>query len=118
MQPSWILSPFYLCIKAQKTKSITQFPAIERDLSIVVDENTRWSDIHDAVKRKAPAELEKVQFVGIYRGKGISSGKKSVTLSLRFRDEDGTLTHDAVDCFQADILHSLTDYISAQLRTL
>jgi len=101
-----------------KTKPIPRFPAIQRDLSIVVDENTRWTDIHDAVKRKAPAELEKIQFVGIYRGKGIPSGKKSVTLSLRFRDEDGTLTHDAVDRFQADILQSLADSINAELRTL
>lgn len=101
-----------------KTKPIPRFPAIQRDLSIVVDENTRWTDIHDAVKRKAPAELEKIQFVGIYRGKGIPSGKKSVTLSLRFRDEDGTLTHDAVDRFQADILQSLADSINAVLRTL
>lgn len=101
-----------------KTKPIPRFPAIQRDLSIVVDENTRWTDIHDAVKRKAPAELEKIQFVGIYRGKGIPSGKKSVTLSLRFRDEDGTLTHDAVDRFQADILQNLADSIKAVLRTL
>jgi phenylalanyl-tRNA synthetase beta chain len=101
-----------------KTKPIPRFPAIQRDLSIVVDENTRWTDIHDAVKRKAPAELEKIQFVGIYRGKGIPSGKKSVTLSLRFRDEDGTLTHDAVDRFQADILQSLADSVNAELRTL
>ena len=101
-----------------KTKPIPRFPAIQRDLSIVVDENTRWADIHDAVQRKAPAELEKIQFIGIYRGKGIQSGKKSVTLSLRFRDEDGTLTHDAVDRFQADILQSLADSINAVLRTL
>lgn len=101
-----------------KTKPIPRFPAIQRDLSIVVDENTRWADIHDAVKRKAPAELEKIKFVGIYCGKGISSGKKSVTLSLRFRDEDGTLTHDSVDRFQADILQSLADSVNAELRTL
>jgi phenylalanyl-tRNA synthetase beta chain len=101
-----------------KLKPIPRFPAIERDISIVVDEQIRWIDIIEAVRNKAPAELENIQFVGIYRGKGIPSGRKSVTLSLRFRDQDGTLTHEAVDCFQADIVQSLSDSISGELRAI
>jgi phenylalanyl-tRNA synthetase beta chain len=75
-----------------KVKSIPKFPAIERDLSIVIDEQVRWAEIAAAVAKKAPNELENVRFVGIYRGKGIPSGKKSLTLTLQFRDRDGTLT--------------------------
>ncbi|MHC4211919.1 MAG: phenylalanine--tRNA ligase subunit beta [Planctomycetota bacterium] len=97
---------------------IPRFPAIERDLSIVVDENTAWAQITTAVKAKAAEQLEEVQFVDIYRGKGVDSGKKSVTLSLRFRDPDGTLTHDAVDKFEADILASLSEKVRAQTRTI
>ena len=82
-------------------------PAIQRDLSIVVEENIRWADIVGAVNSRAPAELENVEFVGIYRGKGIDAGKKCVTLSLRFRDEDGTLTHETVDGFdEIEIIRS------------
>jgi phenylalanyl-tRNA synthetase beta chain len=103
---------------AVKVKPIPKFPAIERDLSIVVDEQVRWADIAAAVKKKSPNELEDVRFVGIYRGKGIPSGKKSLTLTLQFRDQDGTLTHETVDCFQADILKSLTESTGAQLRTI
>jgi phenylalanyl-tRNA synthetase beta chain len=83
-----------------------------------VDENIRWADIIEAVKNKASVELEEVQFVGIYHGKGIPPGKKSVTLSLRFRDEDGTLTHQRVDNFEADIVESLTAAVGAELRTV
>ena len=104
-----------------KVKPVPKFPAIERDLSIVIDEQVRWADIAAAVKKKAPNELEDFSFkaeVGIYRGKGIPSGKKSLTLTLRFRDQDGTLTHETVDCFQADILKSLTESTGAQLRTI
>ena len=103
---------------AVKVKPIPKFPAIQRDLSIVVDEKIRWADILQAVKNKATAELEDIRFVGIYRGKGIPSGKKSVTLSLRFRDEDGTLTHDTVDRFQTDIIKGLADSVKAELRTV
>lgn len=101
-----------------KVKSIPKFPAIERDLSIVIDEQVRWADIAAAVNKKTPDELEDVCFVGIYRGKSIPSGKKSLTLTLRFRDRDGTLTHETVDRFQADILNSLTESTGAQLRTI
>jgi len=101
-----------------KVKQIPRFPAIQRDLSIIVDENIRWADISDAVKTKAPTVLENIQFVGIYRGQGIPQSKKSVTLSLRFRDEDGTLTHETVDTFQADIVKNLNNCVSADLRTV
>jgi len=103
---------------AVKVKPIPRFPAIQRDLSIIVDEAIRWADIIQAIKSKAPSELEDVQFVGIYRGKGIPSGRKSVTLSLRFRDEDGTLTHETVDLFEADIVRSLAEAVAAELRTV
>jgi len=101
---------------AIKVKPIPRFPAIERDLSIVVDEAISWSNIIELVNKKASSELEEVRFVDIYRGKGIPAGKKSVTLSLLFRDEDGTLTHETVDGFEADIVKSLTKSIGAKLR--
>ncbi|MDD5064181.1 MAG: phenylalanine--tRNA ligase subunit beta [Phycisphaerae bacterium] len=101
-----------------KVEPIPKFPAIERDLSIVIDEQVRWTDIAGAVNKKASDELEDVKFVGIYRGKGIPAGQKSLTLTLRFRDSDGTLTHEMVDRFQADILNSLTESTGAQLRTI
>jgi len=103
---------------AVKVKPIPRFPAIQRDLSIIVDEGIPWADIVEAVSKKASGELEDIQFVGIYRGKGIPPGRKSVTLSVRFRDEDGTLTHETVDRLQADIVESLAASVGAELRTV
>ncbi len=101
-----------------QVRPIPRFPAVERDLSIVVDEPVRWADIEAAVRASAPGELEDLRFVEIYRGKGVAKGRKSVTLSLRFRDEDGTLTHETVDGFQDGIVKSLTQSVSAELRTM
>jgi len=101
-----------------KVRPIARFPAIERDLSIIVDEQVRWDDIVRTVRHKAPAELQGVRFVDIYRGKGIPAGKKSVTLSVCFRDEQGTLTHETVDHFQADIVQRLAKSLGAELRTV
>lgn len=100
-----------------KLRPIPKFPAISRDLSIVVDEDTAWADIAAAVEQKGSAHLEGLCFVGIYRGKGIPSGKKSVTLSLLFRDSDGTLTHEQVDGYQQEIVSGLAESVGAELRT-
>jgi len=100
-----------------KAKPIPRYPAIVRDLSIVVDDQIRWADIAKAVEKAAPVELENIRFVGIYRGETIPPAKKSVTLSLRFRDQDGTLTHDVVDGFQASILNTLAESLGAELRS-
>jgi len=100
-----------------KAKALPKFPAIRRDLSLVVNEDVPWADIEAAVNRKAPDELEELRFVDIFRGKGIPAGKKSVTLSLLFRDIDGTLTHEAVDGFEKTILAELTNSLGAVLRT-
>ena len=100
-----------------KIRPLPQFPAIRRDLSLVVQEEVPWADIESAARRKAPAELEELQFVDIFRGKGIPEGKKSVTLSLSFRNADGTLTHEAVDGFEKAILNELISSLGAVLRT-
>ncbi len=100
-----------------KTRPIPKFPAVKRDLSLVVNEDVVWADIASAVNKQAPAELEEIQFVDIFRGKGIEKGKKSVTLSLVFRDADGTLTHEAVDGFEQQIVAELASSVGAVLRT-
>jgi len=75
---------------------LPKFPAIERDLSIVVDEATRWNQIAAIVSDVAPARLEALAYVTTYRGKGIDKGRKSVTLRMTFRDPERTLQHDEV----------------------
>jgi phenylalanyl-tRNA synthetase beta chain len=101
-----------------KVKQLPRFPAVNRDLSLILEEKVSWAQITAAVNKQAPAELEEICFTGIYRGKPIEAGKKSVTVSLRFRDEDGTLTHEVVDGFEAEILDELKSSLNAELRTI
>jgi phenylalanyl-tRNA synthetase beta chain len=100
-----------------KARRVPRFPAIVRDLSLVVDEPVAWTAIVETIKAKSPEELEHVDFTGLYRGKPIPAGKKSVTVSLRFRDEQGTLRHETVDGWQAEIVTQLAQRLGAELRT-
>ncbi|HBG78646.1 MAG TPA: hypothetical protein DDW84_07385 [Phycisphaerales bacterium] len=99
-----------------KASPLPKFPAIVRDLSLIVDEQIRWENLEQTIRSKAPQELEEIKFEGIYRGKPIAAGKKSVTVSLRFRDEDGTLKHDIVDGWENSIVSALAGNVGAELR--
>ncbi|HYF15791.1 MAG TPA: phenylalanine--tRNA ligase subunit beta [Phycisphaerales bacterium] len=93
-----------------------QFPAIERDVSLVVDDSVRWAAIDGALTRLRTGNAEAHEFVATYRGKPLPGGKKSVTVRLRFRDPARTLTHDEVDGPVAEILAGLKKEVPFELR--
>jgi len=100
-----------------KITHLPKFPSVSRDISILVDEAISWDQINQSVAKVAPKELENLSYIDTYRGKQIPSGKKSVTLAMIFRDEDGTLTHDVVDGFESPIVENLKAQLDAQIRT-
>jgi phenylalanyl-tRNA synthetase beta chain len=78
-------------------RPLPQFPGIERDLSLIVPEATPWASVGALVEA---CELERcvgAELVSVYRGKQVGQGKKSVTVRVRFRDEQRTLRHEEVD---------------------
>ncbi|MEM6751244.1 MAG: hypothetical protein AAF612_12325 [Planctomycetota bacterium] len=99
---------------------LPRFPGIERDLSIVVDEAIAWSAIEAAAMSvrggAGPDQLESLAYVGMYRGKPIPKGRKSVTLRMTFRDPEATLTHEAVDPRVAEVVDALKARVDAELR--
>jgi phenylalanyl-tRNA synthetase beta chain len=99
-------------------KPIPKFPAVHRDLSLIPDEQVQWSQITETIGAVRPDELEKIEFVALYRGKPIPAGQKSLTVSMCFRDDDGTLRHEQVDEFEKTIFASLKDKLGAQIRTV
>lgn len=99
-----------------QARPLPAFPPIERDLSLVVDESTPWAAIRGAVESTRPALLERIDFVGTYRGKQLPAGKKSVTLRLRFRDPERTLRHEEVDPQVASVLAAAATTLHAEVR--
>jgi phenylalanyl-tRNA synthetase beta chain len=77
-------------------KSIPEFPAVHRDIAVVVDEKTEYLQVSDAIKKQSPL-IESIELVEVYRGTGIDDGKKSVTISITLRALDKTLSSDQVD---------------------
>jgi len=97
--------------------ALPRFPGIERDLSIVVEESITWAQVQETVQSTSPALLVDLSFVGIYRGKPIVKGQKSVTLRMIFRDDARTLRHEEVDPQVASVVSALAEKLQAELRT-
>ncbi|MEM1354668.1 MAG: phenylalanine--tRNA ligase subunit beta [Planctomycetota bacterium] len=95
---------------------LPKYPAIERDISVVVDEATPWRKIAEGIDAAKPELFESVRFVGTYRGKQVGKGKKSVTFRLQFRDPERTLRHDQVDPQVEAVVKALGSSVSAELR--
>ena len=80
-----------------EARALAHFPPIERDLTVLTRDDHAWAAIEALTQSKASDLLEATEFVTLFRGKGIEKGMKAVTLRLRFRASDRTLTHDEVD---------------------
>lgn len=96
--------------------ALPNFPAIERDLSVILDEKIRWSRVYDAVSKLTLEHAERIDFVTTFRGKQIGKGRKSLTLRLRFRAPDRTLKHDEVDVQMEQVMQTLKSAFDAELR--
>lgn len=77
------------------------YPSIDRDLTVLVDEETGWSSVArtivDAGSAHEGSNLEDVEFVTVFRGERIGRDRKAITCRLRFRSDDRTLRHEEVD---------------------
>jgi phenylalanyl-tRNA synthetase beta chain len=96
--------------------ALPEFPAIERDLSLVVAEQTAWASIERLVSGLKLPLLEASSFVGTFRGQQVGTGKKSVTLRLRFRDDKRTLRHEEVDPQVATVVENAKAELGAEMR--
>jgi phenylalanyl-tRNA synthetase beta chain len=96
---------------------LPKFPAVQRDLSLIVGDEITWGQIRDAIGA-VPQDLRVgLDYVTTYRGKPIPAGKKSVTVALEYRSEEGTLTGEQVDRQVDDVMSHLGEALSAELRT-
>ena len=97
--------------------ALPEFPAIERDLSLIVEEGDSWGRVESLVDGLKLEHFESLGFIGAYRGKQVGEGKKSLTLRLRFRSGSGTLRHEDVDPQMERVIASAQSELSAALRT-
>ncbi len=99
-----------------KYQAISKFPAIRRDLALLVREDTLAVALENAVKKTAIPQLMSYYLFDVYTGKGIPEGQKSVALSLIIQDATRTLEDAEVNRIVDTVITSLQDEVGAVLR--
>jgi phenylalanyl-tRNA synthetase beta chain len=95
---------------------VSPFPAVFQDLSLVVDADVPASAVIDAVRGGAGDLLEDVTLFDVYTGPQAGEGRKSLTLALRFRAPDRTLTEDEASAARDAAVAVAADRLGAVLR--
>ncbi|HEY6241145.1 MAG TPA: phenylalanine--tRNA ligase subunit beta, partial [Burkholderiales bacterium] len=95
---------------------VSRFPAIRRDLAIVVSEETSAQQVVESIRTVAGNLLMDLELFDVYRGEGIDSGRKSFALGLTFQHSSRTLREAEVDALMTQIISTLAGEVGAQLR--
>ncbi len=102
----------------KKYQDLPQYPAVSRDLALLVSEEVPWSSIKKCIEDTKIYFLKEMKFFDVYRGKQIPAGKKSVAFNLCFQAIDRTLTGEEVDNAQQIIVDTLHRTLDAELRVV
>ena len=98
--------------RTNKFKHIPVLPSVEKDLSLIVDENITWDEMTKYIRSKASS----IKFIEEYRGNQIPEGKKSIMLRVTFDSGDTTLTSEEINTKLDAIIRTLNKMCGAVLR--
>ena len=99
-----------------KFTGIAKYPAVTRDLSMVVTKNVLAGDIEAVIAQRGGKILESYQLFDIYEGSQIKSGYKSMAYSVVFRAHDKTLEESEITAAMKKILNGLSG-LGIELRS-
>ena len=96
-------------------EGIVKYPAVPRDLALVMNENILVGDVLKTIE-KIDKKVEKVELFDIYQGIGVEPGKKSVAISILLRDNTKTLEEKEINDIVDKILAKMKKDYMAELR--
>ncbi len=99
-----------------KFKELPKYPAVTRDIAMLVDKNIPVADIEEIIRKASGKTLESVQLFDVYEGSQIPEDKKSVAYSAVYRASDRSLTGEEVQKSFDKAVRSLEHQLGAQLR--
>ena len=110
------LEPVVAAAAVKRAQPLPRFPAIERDLAVVVEEHVAAGALLVAINEAGRDILEHGRPFDEYRGAQVPDGSKSVAFALTFRSPERTLTDAEVDDVMAEIKLALQKKHAARFR--
>ena len=99
-----------------QARPLPRFPAIVRDLAVVVPEETLTGHAARVLAEAGGDLAEAVELFDVYRGPGVAEGHKSLAYRIVYRDPDATLTDKRVEKAHAAVLQAARKTLGGSLR--
>jgi phenylalanyl-tRNA synthetase beta chain len=93
------------------------YPAVTRDLNLVVDEAVRWADVAETVRANCGEYFENLEYRDAYRdAERLGAEKKSLLMTIVLRSKEGTMTNQQADDIRDRIVAACRREHGAELR--
>lgn len=100
----------------RKYEGIAKFPAVTRDLSMVVPKDILVGQIEEVIAQRGGKHLESYELFDLYEGAQIKQGFKSVAYTITFRNKEKTMEEAEISAAMKKILNGLQD-LGIELRS-
>ena len=97
-------------------EELPKFPAVRRDLALLIDKNVKFSQIQELAFRMERKILREVDLFDVYEGKGVPAGKKSYAVSFILRDDKSTLNEKQIEKTMQKMVNTFNRELGAELR--
>ena len=104
-------------ILVPRNRPLPAFPAVTRDLSLVVETALPWAELASVATAAAGTTLEALDYLDVFSGGDLPPGRHSVHFAMRFRDPARTLTGEEVDRAVGSIIEACRSRFGAALRS-
>ena len=111
------VEPLLAGSQTPRAQALPRFPAVERDLAVVVEDHVAAGSLLGAVQETAGDLLEMARAFDEYHGSQVPEGNKSIAFTLTFRSPERTLTDAEVDKVMAEIKSALEKRFHARFRS-
>lgn len=97
-------------------KEVSKFPAVRRDLSMLLDKNVKFEDLKRIALKTEKSLLKEVNVFDVYEGDKLPENKKSYALSFILQDEEKTLTDQQIDAIMQKLIGNFGKETGAEIR--
>jgi phenylalanyl-tRNA synthetase beta chain len=95
---------------------IPKYPAVQRDLAIVVDKSLQYEAVEKATQNAHVNKLKTINLFDVFESEKLGAGKKSMAISFTFLDTEKTLTDKEIETMMSKIISSYEKELNAEVR--
>lgn len=102
--------------EVRRVESFAKFPAVFRDISIVVERNLESVKIQEVIEKEGGGLVESVDIFDLYEGKGMGPSEKAITFRICYRSREGTLDGKEINRLHESVIDKIKQKMGGRLR--